>query len=196
MEDAKEYQNFVSEKLMSIFGEDNVIKEWDVAKGSRDDYSRELYCPRIDLAVGPFNISRNIERDAGIISSTVNLHREFIGKLVGKSETNVGSVDDFLSNKNRNPRCFLAIEIEKSGTRKHMLGDIANASIIAAIGIVVPMTQSTLNGFKGIKKYVQFATSVGKLNPSFNNVLVVSQENFTQIISRIVNIVLIKLQPG
>jgi len=182
MEDAKEYQNFVVEKLGSVFGVDNVKKEWDVAKDSRDGYGRELYCPRIDVAVGPFNISRNIERDNRIIYMAVNTYKGFIRKLVNKSETNVGSVDDFLSNKNRNPRCFMAIEIEKSGTRKHLLGNIANVSIIAGIGIVVPMNQSNLNGFKGIKKYIEFATSVGKANHSFNNVLVISQGNFTKII--------------
>lgn len=103
-----------------------------------------MYCPRIDIAVGPFNIRRNIEEDNRIINAKINEHKAFITKLVDKAETYVGNVDEFLRNKNRNPRCFLAIEIEKSGTRKHLLGDIANASVIAAIGIVVPLNKSKL----------------------------------------------------
>jgi hypothetical protein len=178
------YQDFVEEKLKSIFGRDVVKKEWDIAKDSQDDVRRDkMYCPRIDVAVGPFNISGEIARDNQRILDAIDLHRDFIQKLVDRSETPVGDIDIFLRYKNSNPRCLLAIEIEKSGTRKHLLGDIANVSIIASIGIVVPLNKSKLNGFKGIKKYIEFAASVGKVDASFNNVLVISQDNFASIIS-------------
>jgi len=179
----KSFQNKIVVGLKGIFGDDMVEKEWDVAKDSQDAWSRKLYCPRIDVAVRPFNTTGNIKRNNRIIDAKIEEYRAFIAELVDKAETEVGSVDNFLSNKNENPRCFLAIEIENSGTRKHMLGDIANASIIAAIGIVVPLNKSTLNGFKRIKKYIQFATEVDKIEAIFNNVLVINRDNFINIIS-------------
>ncbi len=41
--------------LKDVFGEEKVIRNWDVAKNSEDAYTRELCVPKIDYAVGPFN---------------------------------------------------------------------------------------------------------------------------------------------
>jgi len=177
------YQKAVVTNLQAIFGKRNVREEWDVATGSTDGYKRELYCPVIDVAVGPFNTNGEVDINTREINLTVENYKPFITKLLQFSETEVGSLDEFLNFRNHNPRCFLAIEIEKSGTRKHLLGDVANTSIIGAIGIVVPLDQSKLNGFKAIKKYIKFATSVGKLPPNFNNVLVIRHDNFLRIIN-------------
>lgn len=177
------YQADVVEKLKIIFGEDNVKNEWNVAKDSQDDYGRHLYCPRIDVAVGPFNISGEITRDNQRIIEVIEQHNVFIRKLVDNSETFVGNADDFLASRNKNPRCFLTIELEKSGSRKHLLGDIANASIIGAFGVVVGMNEDKLDAFKKIKKYIHFATQVDKLPKTFNNVIVLSRAKFMEIIS-------------
>jgi len=89
-----------------------------------------------------------------------------------------------LAERNKNPRCFLAIELENSGSRKHMLGDVANASILGAIGIVVPLNEKRLRAFRKIREYIVFATKVGKLKASFNNVILLNRENFMNVISR------------
>lgn len=180
---AKDYQNFVHEKLQNIYGE-LAIKEWSIKKDSGDRLPKDMYCPRIDIAVGPYNIDGQVSENNRRINLMIDEQKSFLRKLVNKSETDVGDIDDFLQFKNKNPRCFLGIEIEASGGRKHMLGDIANASIISAIGIVIPLNDR-LKGFKGIKKYIEFATRVGKMNSSFNNVLIITEENFTQILSEI-----------
>ena len=41
--------------LKDVFGEEKVIRNQDVAKNSEDAYTRGIYVPRIDYAVGPFN---------------------------------------------------------------------------------------------------------------------------------------------
>lgn len=182
--DTTVYQDSVVKGFEAIFGEGNVIREWDVAKESMDDYTRKLYCPRIDVAVGPLNIERSVSRNNQKIEEAVLEYKWFIKKLLANSEAHVGSVGDFLSMRNMNPRCFLAVEIENSGTRKHLLGDVVNVSIIGAIGLVVPLNRSRLNGFKGIKKYIEFAMAVGKLKSSFNNVIVINRDNFLNVISK------------
>jgi hypothetical protein len=53
--------NDIPQLLERVFGKENVKKNWDVAKDSEDMYTRELYAPRLDYAVGPFNISKSKE---------------------------------------------------------------------------------------------------------------------------------------
>ena len=179
----KGYQEFAFNSLMKIFGEDGVKKEWNVAKDSEDAFTRELYSPRLDVAVGPFNISRHVYEDGLRITRTINSNRNFIKKLWQVSELKSFSFAEFLSNKNNNPRCMLAIEIENSGSSKHMLGNIANASILGAIGIVIPFNAKKLALCKRIKKYVTFAMEVEKIRGVFKNVLIINKEKFLRIIN-------------
>lgn len=181
--EVKEYQELVSNSLQRIFGETNVKKEWNVAKDSRDGFTRELYCPRLDIAIGPFNIDRDIEeRDKMAIKIVARRHRDFIDRMLRYSQQQGSNVNGFLENANANPRCFLAIEIEKSGFSKHMLGNIANTSIIGFIGIVIPFNYKKASLCKRIKKYVTFATRVGKIEDVFKNVLIIDKENFLQVL--------------
>ncbi|MDP3041752.1 MAG: hypothetical protein Q8N62_03340 [Candidatus Omnitrophota bacterium] len=179
----KRYQNKVFDILKRIFGEDNVEKEWNVAKNSQDDFTRELYCPRLDLAVGPFNIHRNVYEDNLNINGTLNANGNLVKRLWRASELKVSSFERFMRNKNDNPRCMLAIEIENSGSSKHMLGNIANVSILGAIGIVIPFNEKKLALCKRIKKYVAFATEVKKIEDVFKNVLIIDKDKFLRAIN-------------
>lgn len=178
----KGFQEYVRKSLSNIFGEDNVIKEWNVAKDSRDLFTRELYSPRLDIAVGPFNIYKNIEKSKTEIKRVASSKRNFIKTIFKYSELRTGTSNQLLDSRNKNPRCFLAIEIENSGSSKHMLGNIANVSILGFIGIVIPFNDKKLSLCKRIRKYVNFATSVKKLEDVFKNVLIISKENFFTIL--------------
>jgi len=105
-------------------------------------------------------------------------HRDFIDRMLRYSQQQGSNVDGFLENANANPRCFLAIEIENSGSSKHMLGNIANASIIGSVGVVIPFNHQKASLCKRIKKYVAFATRVGKIKPIFGNILILDKEDF------------------
>ena len=182
--DPEEYRKLILPHLARLFGAQNVIPEWDVAKGSKDAYTRALYCPKMDVAVGPFNIDGNVNQNNKVIDQTIQSCYPFINALVEISETPVGDTERFLLRKNRNPRCFLAIELEKSGSTKHRLGDIANASILGAIGIVVPLTEDKLRSFIRLKKYLEYGIDVDKIPPSFGNVLVIAADRFLNIMRR------------
>lgn len=179
----REYQESASESLKNIFGEDNVKKEWDAAKGSEDDFTRELYCPRLDVAVGPFNIHRDLYEDNLSINRTLSANRNLLKRLWRASELRVSTFERFMREKSNNPRCMLAIEIENSGSSKHMLGNIANVSILGAIGIVIPFNAKKLALCKRIKKYVTFAMEVEKIRGVFKNVLIINKEKFLRIIN-------------
>jgi len=174
------YQDLACNRLKVMFGENNVKKEWDVAKDSQDDYTRELYSPRLDIAVGPFNINRDLYVNNDDIDESIRTHRNFLKRLWHDSELRIGSFNDFIRGKNKNPRCLLATEIENSGSSKHMLGNIANVSIIGSIGIVVPFNSVKLSLCKRIKKYVTFATKVNKISNVFKNILIIDKEKFLQ----------------
>lgn len=179
-QELKGYQERAASSLKTLFAECNVKKEWDVAKDSQDAFTRQLYCPRLDIAVGPFNIDGNIYRNNEVIDRALTTNKNFISRLFSLSEDREDSLSDFLEHKNKNPRCLLAIEIEDSGSRKHMLGDIANVSIIGSIGVIVPFNPEKLGHFKRIRKYVAFATQAGKIKTIFQNVLIISKDHFLQ----------------
>ncbi|MBI4547529.1 MAG: hypothetical protein HY707_06105 [Ignavibacteriae bacterium] len=130
----QEYRTLIELHLVRLFGGENVKPEWNVAKGSRDTYTRALYCPKIDMAIGPFNMDGEVESNLERIGQTMHQHRALVAALVDASETAVGGTEKFLEAKNKNPRWFMAIELEYSGTTKHRLGDIANVSILGGIG--------------------------------------------------------------
>lgn len=161
-----------------IFGEDNVKKEWSVTKDSQDGYARGLYAPRLDIAVGPFNIDGRIEENNAAIIRTLDDNKDIIECLIKSEEYSIRPFRELRSNINKNPRCFLAIEIEKSGSRKHMLGNIVNASIIGAIGIVVPFDDKALAAYKRINEYITFAAEVKKTRSVFKNVLIIKNQAF------------------
>lgn len=179
----KGYQEVVFNSLKSIFGEHNVEKEWNVAKDSRDDFTREFYCPRLDIAVGPFHIDGNNDYSDRRMGREISLHRIFINNLFDCSENPTGSFEEFVDKRNENPRCFLAVEIENSGYSKHMLGNIANVSIIGSIGIVIPFNEDKISLCKRIKKYVTFATEVEKIKDVFKNVLIIRKEKFLEVLN-------------
>lgn len=184
-----DYQNQVVGSLEKIFGETNVIKEWHVAKGSRDNFTRELYCPRLDVAVGPFNIRGWGEEDRRQIVRHLNRRRQLIKAFWGVAENRDYGFEHFTRKRNVNPRCLLAIEIENSGSSKHMLGNIANVSILGSVGIVVPFTKEKLALCKRIRRYVDFAARVEKIKSVFENVLIVNKDDFLRTINNFIRTV-------
>jgi len=181
--EVKEYQELVRKSLSKIFGEGNVKKEWDVATDSQDAYTRKLYCPRLDIAVGPFNIDGNVDENNDRIKEAVDSNKDFIDNVLRLPGLSPGDVDSFLRQENKNPRCFLAIEIEKSGSRKHMVGNIVNASILGAFGIIIPFDDKALSAYRKIDAYLNFAAKVGKTREIFKNVLIINKEKFLEAIS-------------
>lgn len=171
----KEFQEQLFRSLKSKFNE--VEKEWSVSKNSRDGYTRNLYAPRIDIAVGPFNISRD---SSDVIERAIAENRRFLDKLKDISSFN------FYERENSNPRCFITIELENSGNRKHMIGDIANASIIGAVGIIVPLNKEKSKQFCKICEYIKFASAVGKTERNvFRNIVVVEPDKILKVINEL-----------
>lgn len=172
-------QDEIVTRLKQIFGDSEVKPEWDVAKDSEDAYTRKLYCPRIDVAVGPFNIDRNIFFNNRRITEAYERHRTLIKRM--KSVSDVPNQNMVL---NENPRCFLAIEIENRSSRKHRLGSMVNASAMGKIGIILAANSSAFKSIVKIREYLKFVESVGKAKYNPRNLIIVLVDDFLDILEK------------
>lgn len=181
----KQYQQKISKKLESIFTNCLVEMEWPAFK--RTD---GIYAPRIDIAVGPFAIhNREISRYDDLIER----HKDFIvscQKSFIKNMQELSSLNNIplnlseIYNFNRNARCFMAIEIERSGSRKHLLGDIINVSTLGRIGIIIPWNDDLFKAFIRQIDYLSFLKSVGKNTLAVKNLIILTRRQFNRIINK------------
>ncbi len=163
--------------LIQKFGEDRIRPEWDVAKDSQDAYDRHLYCPRIDFAIGPFNTDRQLDRNNSIINQEYRIHEQFFNQV---KEKNPDEWHELVPN--RNPRCFIAIEVEKSGSRKHRIGSIMNASAIGKVGILVAVDEPNFRALNRIRRYLDFINRAKKTESYPKNVLIIRRSDFLNLL--------------
>jgi hypothetical protein len=166
--------NQILNALQALFSE--VIPEWLAAKESEDAYNKELmYSPRLDFAVGPFNRGHadRAESKARILAANAANER-MLDNL--KSHSFTGSQELQL---NGNPRCFLAIEIERETSRKHRLGGMINASSLGLYGIMIAPDAKVERSLVRIRRYLDFLGGAGKLIQP-RNILVITKEAFLE----------------
>jgi hypothetical protein len=172
-------RNEIEVELKRIFGENNVIREWNVAKNSMDQLTRELYCPRVDFAVGPFNIDLNLEYNNSLINSAY----ESFGDLLQRLKLASDPMNEQFS-ANQNPRCFLVIELENKTSRKHRLGSLYNASAIGKIGVVVAKNAQVYSSLVKIRKYFEFLKNVWKSPYAPKNIMILTEFDFLRVLRK------------
>jgi hypothetical protein len=137
------------------------------------------YSPRVDLAIGPFSCTGG-KSLAEEYQDYYEISRGLIDKFGFWHERNCDTHNLELPKphaiEGRNARCFLAIEIERSGSRKHRLGDILNAAALGCMGIIIAWDESIARSFMRILKYFNFLSEVRKSNINADNLFVVTRE--------------------
>ena len=158
--------------LRSVFNHE-IISQWPISRGGIDSLSdRDIhYCPRLDFAIGPFNIDLNVDQNKTNILNTYRQNRELIGHLENFDRTLI--VRDY-----DNPRCFIAIEIERSTGTKHRMGSIINAGALGKVGIVVGLGNSAYNSLIRIREYLKILKGLGKTKYEPKNVLILRYTDF------------------
>ncbi len=165
--------------LKHLFGENNVISEWDVAKQSQDALTRRLYCPRIDIVVGPFNTDRNLDANNKLIQQAYVMYHRLIESIHAISDAPNRALLP-----NDNPRCFITIEIENKTGSKHRIGSIVNASAIGKIGIIATNNRQDFSRIVRIKDYLGFLLTVGKTSYNPQNIMIVLADELLDVINR------------
>jgi len=90
---------------------------------------------------------------------------------------------DYLTRKNQNARCFLAIEIENTSTKKHIMGSMINAASLGRIGIGIAYNDSVKRTFLRILNYLAFLKRVEKNTYDTTNFLILTKEQFLEILN-------------
>ncbi len=170
MRDSTRLQNEIVEKLSYL----NAEKEWPIKKNATDRFSnqKQVYLPRLDVAVGPFSIVEGNTHDA-----IMKIFKQIAPKKLQEY------VKENKLKENPNPRCMLAIEIAYSGSSKHMLGDMTNASMMGLYGFVIG-SRSTIDKLNRIFHYSKILKDLGKMEKNlFTNVCIISKEKFMELLN-------------
>jgi len=170
---AKTVQIELKRLLSAIFGKENVYPEWR-SNARAQDWLKigDVYAPRPDIAVGPFNIDEGVHTYE--IERTFDRHRTFFDQL---------GIEN--ANLNENPRCLITIEIENSNKGKHMLGNIINTSLLGKVGMVVTLRDEFYNEAERINRYLQGAFKRKKLGHEVSNVVIVRYKQLKEILQNI-----------
>ena len=160
----QQYQRDLRDRLAEVFRATPVDVEW---RARVEFGGRSVYSPRLDVAVGPFAIEENREV---AYDGMVNRHRNLLERLFDAHRFNLVSHDCSIDGldvrrvveRNRNARCFLAVEIENQVSRKHLMGGAINAAALGRVGIAVGWSDRQVNSLIRLRSYLLFLARVGK----------------------------------
>ena len=184
---AKEYQEYVCPRLHEKLEDLQVEEEWVAFRGQIGQYS-----PRVDIAVGPFSIipgqTQSEEYNQILAKPEIALfvRKVYDFHLINTNENQLETEKKYYINskirKNLNARCLLAIEIENTSTKKHIMGSMINACSLGRIGIGVAFNDSVVRSFNRIVRYLSFLNKVGKTSYDTTNFMIITKEQFLQVI--------------
>ncbi|MBI4174131.1 MAG: hypothetical protein HY517_00675 [Candidatus Aenigmarchaeota archaeon] len=196
LETPKDLQNFAKAKFEQYFD-----AEISIGKSAGFRIDRDIYSPEPDVAVGPFatGTRKFIQKYNHMASES----RDFIEMCIEAYETNRRNHSRNLSSwgtrfhipefetfcneaSNENSRCFIAVEIENDSTSlKHLLGSTINAVALGRVGILVGFSDDKVRAFLRCLDYLKFLKDVGKPSINFSNGLVLTKDQFIDILSKL-----------
>jgi len=177
----RENIQYIHDCLDSVFSDTHEIevkKEWNIKKGAGDNPPK-MYYPRVDFAIGPFNLTDAIEENIGNINSAYRRLSPFFGVLI---QNDANREYSFNSDSNGNPRCLAAIEIENKCSAKHRMGSMHNALSLGKVGIVIAANDEAYRNLIRIRSYLEFLGKKRKVPRPNRNILILGIETFKRIL--------------
>jgi hypothetical protein len=176
----REDQRLIAEALRIEFPPDTVVTEWPALADEVGAYS-----PRVDIAVGPFATQTQYIAEYDHLESQHHelldrLHRSFTDNLREFGSQRAAPQLDLMCGSNSNARCFLAIEVEGSGSRKHIMGGVVNASSLGRFGVSLASTDAHLRTLLRVREYMMFLGEVGKNRFNPKNSLLLTTHQFCE----------------
>jgi hypothetical protein len=199
MRSAKEYENDIGDLLDVFFAGFNTVGiRIRKSLKYRSERGYRSYSPMIDITVGPFSETRGIQLWEEY-DNLVNFSRHLIDDMLVNFRANYENFGegyfsaeermlptnymDFLSenrNSNWNARCLMAIEVEHSGGRKHLLGDMINASVSGRIAVLVGLDEDRYQTFMRHLEYLAYTVDAKKIKFNSKNILVLKSEQLEE----------------
>lgn len=184
---AREYQNDLLPLIGAKFPHQEIRNEWAAFTGQIHQYS-----PRVDIAVGPFNVAPGpnlTDTYNQLTADDTTIHFLTAAFQFHQQNLDIALYNEIvypqfnhLISKNQNARCFLAFEIENKNSKKHIMGSVVNAASLGRVGIGIAFNQSTLRTFCKILNYLSFLRRVEKNSYDTTNFIVLSMEQVKQLL--------------
>ena len=189
---ARQYQYQLSASLSRKLMHPFVVEEWAAFTGNVHQYA-----PRVDVALGPFSTTpgktKEDEYNNLVLQPAIN---DFLRQVFDFHMANVFSMNipaermeiefnhfENVIYKNQNARCLIAIEIENTSSKKHIMGSLVNAASLGRVGIGIAYTESVKRTFVRILNYLAFLTRVEKNSYDATNFLIITKEQMDSIVS-------------
>ena len=176
----RDYQKEIEIRLGNIFGVEMVKSEWDsVVHDGHIANHKSIYAPRHDIAVGPFNSSMDI--DIGGDKTWQMRKHPFTKELIDKQLSHRDVLEKVW---NKHSRCFLAIEIDFSGSSKHLMGSIINSTVSGSIGIIITKEEKKKKTER-ICNYIMRLEGLGALEVNMlRNLIVFEDKEFLELLKK------------
>ena len=184
---AGQFQDTITPLIKDRLNPLEVMSEWRAFADMPYQYS-----PRVDIAVGPFSVvagrDRTYEYNQLLRNENVNNFLRLVYAYhienIEYEYLNEITIPDysFLIHKNQNARCLLAIEIENTSSKKHIMGSMINAASLGRIGIGIAYNESVKRTFVRIMNYLGFLKRVGKNTYDTTNFLIITKEQIDAIL--------------
>lgn len=166
---------------------------------------RKLYSPKPDLALAPFNLQEKTSRKILDLCRYIKEHcpsiKLFVNELkkcyydnVKKYEKEIrpymignhsAKVMGEILEVNKNPRSFIAVEVCFSGSMKHTLGSLVNASILGYYGILVTNTKMLLKALR-LKYYLISITRLKKIDSVIGmNLFIITSKQLEKLLENL-----------
>lgn len=195
IQNADKIQNHAKAVFTKYFADFPDVKVDCGSKGKKGfRISSNIYSPEPDIRVGPFAIENmHIEE---IYDKMAEHSKLFINNCISKHTVNLEnyhlptSYFELFSGTNAinpNARCFIAVEIEASGTsRKHKLGSILNAIALGRVGLLIGLDPESLDQLLRAVRYLYFINTVkSRIHIDFRNGLFLLGTQFTEILNNL-----------
>jgi hypothetical protein len=174
------HQDLLTAALRREFPDSPVSSEWAALRDEPATYS-----PRVDIAVGPYAIDRRYVHEYNALGRNHqlflrNVHAEFSQNVVSLDANDFVPPLDEVCSLNGNARCFLAIEIDNSGSRKHLMGGAINAAALGRVGLSVACNPDVLKALLKTRRYLRFLAGVGKNTFDTGNLMIVTVEQLEE----------------
>jgi hypothetical protein len=177
--EASSYQNKLLSSLQRVFNKDLVKKEKgcnSLKSESEDCKDNDVsYLPRLDIVV------HNFDNTEMMFDKYCSFTQELVESAMSNGWKQTSKIYE------SNARFYLAIEIEYSGSSKHIIGDIINVCANGSLGLLIT-NKRNYEKAKRIYYYLLQLENCNRLQMNhFKNLIIFRDDEFLRLIKNFID---------